>query len=107
MQPQESESRGLTGPIDVVAELTSVGINLGIVQVGDDVLDGLDGAVPVAIVNPPDRCGGGAQRANILKLPPTKNWRAMIADGRLDCDRAEFCCFDLRREDAKEVDGGL
>jgi hypothetical protein len=51
-----------------------VGVELGVVEVLDDVGDAGDGAVPERRSELVERCDGRvAGRTNILKLPPTKN----------------------------------
>lgn len=57
--------------------LTSVGVNLGVVQVRNDALNGVNRPIPVhllAVMRQPRE-----SLHYILKLPPTKNWRGMIA----------------------------
>jgi len=77
-------------------EGTSLLIELGVVEAVDDFRDGLDGAVPSVGGRGVSEglaggfalrvCGwrGGGGLLYILKLPPTKNWRGMIAVGGID-----------------------
>ena len=71
----EEERRGGTG----------FGIKRGGVEVVDYVCDGFDGAVParsgVCQLGSIGRAYGAVEEwdTDILKLPPTKNWRAIFA----------------------------
>lgn len=76
--------------IDV--EHTDVRVQVSLVQVLNDALDGLDGPVPVVQRDPSVQealyeamrgfqCYGGA---HILKFPPTKNFRAMLGNWYMD-----------------------
>lgn len=68
-----------------------VGVAFGVVEVADEVFDGGDGAIParflvlvvvlgvVLAIGPVGEEGAGDGERYILKLPPTKNLRAMIA----------------------------
>lgn len=59
---------------------TDVGVKLSIVQVVDNILDGLDVAIPLEVsVQSVDMLVLTARLVTyILKLPPTKNWRVIL-----------------------------